>query len=267
MSFEDANRNPDSPKSSLSGPERVSKQEKAQALGTLLSRFIMSSVDPTHEELASLSLPVLAHLTSSAISQGLPVINPPSLNVASNLLPVAMNQPHSNTSHSLPSTLNANISNSTHHISSSGFKKRRRTDGECAGGRAKLTLKDKFDILHFWDQFPDQQNFAAIGRKYNVSRQTIRKVIQNREMILQDYHNGVPHDAKRCRVLPPDMARLDEMVLEYINSLPTPSSNMKRNVLPISMEALKAKATEIATSLRIKINKVRSCFLFGKRKI
>lgn len=137
-------------------------------------------------------------------------------------------------------------------------KKRRRTDGDAAGGRAKLTLKDKFDILTYWDQFPEQQNYAAIGRKYDVSRQSIRKVVQNRELILQDYHNGVPHDAKRCRVLPPDMALLDEKVLEYISSLPAPASNMKRNVLPISMEVLKAKATEIATQLGIKINKGRS---------
>jgi len=137
-------------------------------------------------------------------------------------------------------------------------KKRRRTDGDAAGGRAKLTLKDKFDILTYWDQFPEQQNYAAIGRKYDVSRQSIRKVIQSRELILQDYHNGVPHDAKRCRVLPPDMALLDEKVLEYINSLPAPASNMKRNVLPINMEMLKAKATEIATTLNVKINKGRS---------
>lgn len=137
-------------------------------------------------------------------------------------------------------------------------KKRRRTEGDAAGGRAKLTLKDKHDIIQNWDQFPEQQNYAAVGRKYNVSRQCIRKVISNRELVLQDVHNQVPMDAKRSRVLQPDMAVLDEKVMEYINSVPIQASNMKRSVLPICMEALKMKATEIASALNIKTNKGRS---------
>ncbi len=135
-------------------------------------------------------------------------------------------------------------------------KKRRRTEGDAAGGRAKLTLKDKFDILTFWDQFPDQQNYALIGRKYNVSRQSIRKVISNRELVLQDYHNGVPHDAKRSRVLAPDMAQLDEHIVEYINSLVSTSSPVKKNNIPTTAENIKAKATEVAATLNIKVNKV-----------
>lgn len=140
-----------------------------------------------------------------------------------------------------------------------GTRKRRRSDGEHAGGRAKLTLKDKFDIITFFDQNLDQQNHALIARKYGVSRQSVRKVLLNREIVLQDYHNNVPQDAKRARTLSPDFVALDERVLEFLASIAAQSNPMlKRNVLPIGMDAVKTKATEIAALLNIKSNKVNS---------
>eukprot|EP01031_Cornospumella_fuschlensis_P044336 gene44336-54218_t len=140
-----------------------------------------------------------------------------------------------------------------------GTRKRRRIDGEHAGGRAKLTLKDKFDIITFFDQNLDQQNFALIARKYGVSRQAIRRVLVNRDIVLQDYHNNVPQDSKRARTLSPDFVALDERVLEYLASIAAQSNPMlKRNVLPIGIEAVKAKATEIAALLNIKTNKGRA---------
>ena len=49
-------------------------------------------------------------------------------------------------------------------------KKRRRTDGAAAGGRAKLTLQQKYEILVLLEKGVKESNLnrAEIGRKYNV---------------------------------------------------------------------------------------------------
>lgn len=97
-------------------------------------------------------------------------------------------------------------------------KKRRRTEGAAAGGRAKLTLQQKYEILVLLEKGVKESNLnrAEIGRKYNVSRQTIAKIIKKREHIIRDYRNGVSLDSRRSHILTPSMRLLDDELVKFL---------------------------------------------------
>jgi len=105
--------------------------------------------------------------------------------------------------------------------SSENAKKRRRTDGAAAGGRAKLTLQQKYEILVLLEKGVKESNLnrAEIGRKYNVSRQTIAKIIKKREHIIRDYRNGVSLDSRRSHILTPAMRLLDDELVKFLITL------------------------------------------------
>jgi hypothetical protein len=119
-----------------------------------------------------------------------------------------------NTASYIDTTISSNSSSAPLENS----KKRRRTEGAAAGGRAKLTLQQKYEILVLLEKGVKESNLnrAEIGRKYNVSRQTIAKIIQKREHIIRDYRNGVSLDSKRSHILTPAMRLLDDELVKFL---------------------------------------------------
>jgi len=57
--------------------------------------------------------------------------------------------------------------------------KKRKIDGDSAGGRAKLTLQNKYDILTMQPEDGTiKPNYTHVGQKFGVSRQSIAKVLR-----------------------------------------------------------------------------------------
>jgi len=100
-------------------------------------------------------------------------------------------------------------------LAASSGRKKRRTDGEAAGGRGKLTLFDKYSMLM---RLQTDENFKQIhaSKMYNISPAAVNQMVKRKERIIHDYEFGLNPFSKRVSCLKNNMKVLDERLMLFV---------------------------------------------------
>lgn len=134
------------------------------------------------------------------------------------------------------------------------LKRQRRKDGDHAGGRAKLTLDQKCEIILEADSAGDQVNQNALARKYGVSGAAIHNILKKREIYLTARLQNGKGDCRRIAKLHPLMEELEKELEDFIAQYKAESG---ADAVP-TMRIICAKAEEIAARLGLKQGTLRT---------
>eukprot|EP01039_Chlorochromonas_danica_P006266 gene6266-6907_t len=134
-------------------------------------------------------------------------------------------------------------------------KRQRRKDGDHAGGRAKLTLDQKCEIILEADSAGDQVNQNALARKYGVSGAAIHNILKKREIYLTARLQSGKGDSRRIAKLHPLMEVLENELEDFISQCKGEGGGSE--VVP-TMRIICAKAEEIAARLGLKQGTLRT---------
>eukprot|EP00899_Mesostigma_viride_P007253 jgi/Mesvir1/16529/Mv10075-RA.1 len=93
-------------------------------------------------------------------------------------------------------------------------KTKRNTEGAAAGGKGKLTLRQRYEICMAVRE--NSAKKAALARSYGVSKAAISKIMKNEEDTIRDFHKGINPDSRRARKLDPNMAQLDARLVDFV---------------------------------------------------